>query len=97
MVMGSYHTAIGQPFLIEKVKLEDLENGKLEASWSLEAQHPSYSGEEVSGMLKMVLVGTLLSSAKGSWAVSDEFNKIFPDYEFTDIHEFLADIWRDKP
>lgn len=48
-------------------------------------------------MLKKVLIGTLLSSAKGAWDVSDAFNKLLPDYEFTQIENFLAKVWEGKP
>lgn len=54
------------PFTIDKVKLEDLEKGVLTASWKLVASHPSVNADEVEKMQKAVMVGMLLSSAKGS-------------------------------
>jgi hypothetical protein len=48
-------------------------------------------------MLKTVLIGTLLSSAKGAWDVSDAFNQLLPDYKFTKIDEFLARVWEGQP
>jgi hypothetical protein len=91
------HSVIGHPFAIDKVKLEDLENGNLKTSWSLETSHPSVSGEQATSLLKAVLIGTLLSSAKGAWDVSDDFNLILPDYKFTQIEDFLAKVWEGKP
>lgn len=91
------HNFTGHPFTIDKVKLEDLENGNLKTSWSLETSHSSVSGEEAASMLKAVLVGTLLSSAKGAWDMSDDLNRLLPDYEFTRIEEFLAKVWEGKP
>ena len=44
-------------------------------------------------MIKKVLIGTLVSSAKGAWAVSNEFNQLLPDFEFTPIGDFLAKVW----
>ena len=29
--------------------------------------------------------------------VSNEWNKLLPDYMFTKAEEFLVDFWRDKP
>jgi hypothetical protein len=87
----------GRPFTIDKVKFEDLENGILTASWTLGASHPSVSGDQVEIMLKAVLIGTLLSSAKGAWDVSDEFNKLLPDFQFTQIEDFLTKAWEGKP
>ncbi|CAM1506067.1 Fc.00g057080.m01.CDS01 [Cosmosporella sp. VM-42] len=86
----------GCAFSIDKVKLEDLEAGELKTSWTLEARHPSFTGNEVAAMLKTVLIGTLVSSAKGAWAVSDTVNQLFPDFEFTAVEDFLAQAWNRK-
>jgi hypothetical protein len=91
------HGITGHPFTIDKVKLEDLENGILTASWTLETSHPSVTGDQVEKMLKTVLIGTLLSSAKGAWDVSDEVNKLLPDFKFTQIEDFLTKAWEGKP
>ena len=48
-------------------------------------------------MLKTVLVGTLLSSAKGAWDVSDAWNQLLPDYKFTQMEDFLIKVWEEKP
>ncbi|KFY27885.1 hypothetical protein V491_00710 [Pseudogymnoascus sp. VKM F-3775] len=87
----------GLPFVTNTVKLEDLEAGNLKTSWTLETKHPSVSEEQAADALKSVLIGALLSGAKGAWDVSDEFNRILPDYKFTQIEEFLANVWEDKP
>jgi len=87
----------GQAFTVEKVKLEDLEKGVLTASWTLAASHPSVAQDQIEKMMKVVLIGTLLSSAKGAWDVSDAFNQIVPDFKFTQIENFLAEVWEGKP
>lgn len=48
-------------------------------------------------MLKTVLIGTLLSSAKGAWDVSNAFNQLLPDYKFVQIEDFLARVWEGQP
>lgn len=87
---------LGCRFAIDTVKFEDLEAGELKTSWTLTAKHPSVSAEKAADMLKAVLIGTLLSGAKGAWAVSDEFNRILPDHKFIRIEDFLAKVWEDK-
>jgi len=90
----------GHPFTIDKVKLEDLEAGVLRTSWTLGKRHPSFTDDQAEALavvLKTVLIGTLLSSAKGAWDVSDAFNKLLPSYEFTRIENFLANVWEGKP
>lgn len=88
---------LGQPFAIEKVKLDDLENGILATSWKLEMSHPSVNENDIEKMLTTVLIGTLVSSVKGAWDVSDTMNKLLPDFEFTRIEDFLARVWAGKP
>jgi hypothetical protein len=83
----------GSAFAIESVKMEDLEGGILKTSWGLGAQHPSADQAQLAEILKAVLVGTLLSAAKGAWDVSDEWNQRLPSVEFTRIEEFLAKVW----
>lgn len=53
--------------------------------------------DQLAAVLKTVLIGTLLSSAKGAWDVSDAFNQLLPDYKFVQIEEFLAKVWDGKP
>ncbi|KAI0879012.1 NAD(P)-binding protein [Hypoxylon argillaceum] len=87
----------GRPFAVEKVKAEDLEAGELNASWSLEAVHQAVPDDQAQALLKMVCIGTLLSSSKGAWNSSDEMNLLFPEYEFTPVEEFLSRVWEGKP
>jgi hypothetical protein len=80
--------------------LEDLEAGKLETSWRLGKRHPSFTDDRVNKleeMLKTVMIGTLLSSAKGAWDVSNAFNELLPDYKFSRAEDFLAGVWEGKP
>lgn len=44
-------------------------------------------------MQKAVMVGMLLSSVKGAWDVSDEMNRLLPDFKFTQLEEFLSKAW----
>lgn len=79
------------------MKLEDLEVGILKTSWTLATIHPVVPKDQAADLLKSVLIATLLSGAKGAWDVSDEFNRILPDYTFIQVDEFLSKVWEDKP
>jgi hypothetical protein len=96
-VPGLFMRYIGRPFAVEKLKTEDLEAGELKASWSLEAVHQAVPGDQAQALLKMVCIGTLLSSSKGAWDSSDEMNQLFPEYEFTPVEEFLSRVWAGRP
>ncbi|KEF57113.1 uncharacterized protein A1O9_07303 [Exophiala aquamarina CBS 119918] len=86
----------GQPFIVEKAQLSDLEAGELKTSWTLEAVHAAVSPAEAAAMLKIVSIGILLSSTKGAWDVSDEMSALFPDHRFTRVEEFLEKVWGAK-
>ena len=79
------------------MKLEDLEAGILTTSWALEKRHQAVSEEQYSAFVKSVTIGTLLSSTKGAWDVSDELNQLFPDYRFDKMEDFLAKVWSGEP
>ncbi|KAI0179008.1 NAD(P)-binding protein [Hypoxylon sp. FL1284] len=87
----------GCPFTVDEVKIEDLEAGILNTSWNLTAVHKAVSEDQASALLKQVSIGILLSSSKGAWDISDDFNQIFPDHEFTSIDDFLTRVWEGKP
>ncbi|OTA62100.1 NAD(P)-binding protein [Hypoxylon sp. EC38] len=84
-------------FTVDKVNIKDLEAGNLKTSWNIEAVHNAVSNDEASALLKAVSIGILLSSSKGAWDVSDEMNRLFPDYEFTRMESFLGKVWEGKP
>ncbi len=65
--------------------------------WTLEARHSSVTEDQAADLFKSVLIDTLLSGAKGAWAPSDERIQILSDYKFTQIEDFLARVWEDKP
>jgi hypothetical protein len=87
----------GQTFSIETIQLSDLEAGKLNTTWKLAARHRSISENEAEEMQKQVMIGMLISTCKGAWAVSDELNGLFPDHEFMGVEEFLEGVWAGKP
>ncbi|KAF3198312.1 hypothetical protein TWF106_006205 [Orbilia oligospora] len=91
------HRVRGRPFSVDYVSVEDLEAGDLNTSWGLEAVHHSVANDQASAMLKAVSIGILLSSTKGAWDISNNWNEIFPDYTFHAIKDFLTTVWTDKP
>ena len=58
--------------------------------------HSAVGEDEVAKFKTGVLIGFLLSSAKGAWDSSDAFNQVFPDYNFTQIENFLSNVWEGK-
>lgn len=87
----------GKPFDVEKLNLEDLKAGEPKSTWIPELKHPSLSEDQVAQFSKAVIAASLVGQAQGAWVVSDEWNKLLPDYQFTGIKEFLSDVWTGKP
>lgn len=88
----------GRPFQIEKVKPRDLESGAWSASWMPRFSHPAIPPELVSDTLsKKVVSGILLGISAGCFKVSDDWNRLLHDYEFTSAEDFLTEAWSGKP
>ena len=87
----------GKSFDIEKLRAHDLETDSWKATWTPKLDHPSIPPEQVEEFSRIILAGCLLSFHAGAWSVSDEWNKLLPDYKFTQAETFLTEIWRDKP
>ncbi len=75
----------------------DVRAGVIKTPWKPGFSHPSLSPEQREQFGDMVLGGSLLSAIPASWAVSDEWNRIFLDYKFDEIEEFLRKVWAGKP
>lgn len=55
---------------------------------------PSDQAEQLAGMF---LAGMALGIHAGALTVSDEWNRILPDYRFSQPAEFLAVVWNGQP
>ncbi|CEN61260.1 hypothetical protein ASPCAL07922 [Aspergillus calidoustus] len=85
------------PFKIERVKASDFEAGTWETSWIPRVDHPSIPPEQVDVFSKLGVAGITLAISAGAFAVSDEWNRLLPDYEFTALEPFLRGFWEGKP
>ncbi|KAJ0412961.1 NAD(P)-binding protein [Aspergillus carlsbadensis] len=85
------------PFKIERVKASDFEAGTWETSWIPRVDHPSIPPEQVDVFSKLGVAGISLGISAGAFAVSDEWNRLLPDFEFTQLEPFLRGVWEGKP
>jgi hypothetical protein len=86
-------TLLGKPFKVEKLKSEDLEANIIKASYLPMPDHPSIPVEVRKGYAATIIKGILLGFKDGAMQVSDEWNKLLPDFEFTQPEEFLTKAW----
>jgi hypothetical protein len=87
----------GKPFRVERLKADDLKAGVVKSSWLPKADHHSFTPEEATALAENVTAGILLGISAGALNVSDEWNKLLPDYKFTKAEDFLTEAWRGKP
>ncbi|EEU38228.1 uncharacterized protein NECHADRAFT_76991 [Fusarium vanettenii 77-13-4] len=85
----------GAPFKVEKLKEEDLKAGVIKSSWMPIVTHPDVPVESREALAGSLLAGILLGGFHaGNFLVSDEWNKLLPDYKFTQPEEFLTEAWK---
>ena len=79
------------------MKAEDLKAGTWKGSWVPKLDHPSLTPEQAEMLSPMMNAKILLAISEKAYRVSDEWNRLLPDYEFTGAEEFLTKAWSDKP
>lgn len=84
---------IGEPFDITYLDEDDVRADKIHSSWLPLFQDPNLPQEVIETFSKVILKGSLLSGISKSWVVSDEWNRLLPDYNFTSAEEFLEKVW----
>lgn len=67
--------------------------GDLNASWYPLIEHRNIPEEYREDASKRILKEYLASIAGGGWSVSDEWNKLLPDFRFTSAEEYLNGVW----
>ncbi|KAG9497870.1 hypothetical protein J7337_010742 [Fusarium musae] len=83
----------GQKFKVEYLKSKDLEAGIVKASWLPLPEHPAIPAEMREKIAADMIKCFLLGIKHGALRVSDEWNKLVPEYKFTQPDEFLTKAW----
>ena len=83
----------GGKYEVETLEVEDLVAGIIKTESLPLLAHPSLEGDERVEFSKHVLRGLTLNAVTGAGTVSDEWNKIFPDYKFVTAEEFLTGVF----
>ncbi|KAM0390708.1 hypothetical protein ACHAPZ_011589 [Fusarium culmorum] len=81
------------PFKIEKISNEALETRNITTSWYPVVEHHGVPKEMREQVSKGVLVEYVAGLKRGVWTVSNEWNKLLPDFEFTSAEGYLKGIW----
>lgn len=86
----------GKPYTVELASVEDVKAGNLDDSWLPDADWVNalpLPDDQKPGLARKLLSGVLLNLADGAAPVGDEWNRIFPDYKFTTVEEFLTGVY----
>lgn len=76
--------------------MEDLLAGELKTEHYPRLNLPSIPKDQVEAFSKTATVGVLISISNEVWNVSDEWNKLLPDYEFTNVQDYVGGVWGGK-
>lgn len=82
---------------MERLKTANLKAGIVKSSWKPLVTHPSIPAEEREARAASIVADITLMIRAGGLAVSDEWNRLLPDYRFTEPRKFLFDVWSGKP
>ncbi|KAK6211175.1 NmrA-like family protein [Colletotrichum tabaci] len=83
----------GETFEVTRLKDEDLKAGVVEAPWLPWVDHPSIPKETIDAFSAAMLSGFLLGISAGNFEISDEWNRLLPDFRFTQPEDFLTTAW----
>lgn len=73
--------------------MEDLLAGELKTEHYPRLNLPSIPEDQVEAFSKTATIGVLISISNEVWNVSDEWNKLLPDYEFTKVQDYVEGVW----
>ncbi|KAH7073162.1 hypothetical protein FB567DRAFT_537185 [Paraphoma chrysanthemicola] len=83
------------PIKVDRITVEDLQAGHFTASWAWlpSIKHPDLTPAQGEAFLKQIMVAYTLSTAKGAWDGTNEWNLRLPGYQFVGAEEYLRDVW----
>lgn len=97
LTLSTADAFVGRPFNVEQPGIEDLKGGLMKTTWLPVVDHPAIPPEQAKAFAEMFLAGFSLGMSAGALNTSDEWNKLLPDFQFTQPRPFLTDMWKDKP
>lgn len=86
----------GGDWTIEHVKSEDIENWELKTKWVPQMTHPVIPLAEREKFSKEFVCMFFMGVQRGAWDVGGEWNKRFPEYNFTGLEEYMRRAWEGK-
>ncbi|KAI0475834.1 hypothetical protein GGR56DRAFT_674358 [Xylariaceae sp. FL0804] len=82
----------GKPFRRGVLKQQDVEAGVLALDDLPRVAHPSIPEDQVEAFSNVAVRGMLLSTARGGWTTTSEWNELLPDYKFMSVEDFAKKL-----
>jgi hypothetical protein len=83
----------GEPFAVDRHSLKDLEAGEAKIAKPIRfPAHYVFPGQEDTFAVS-VTSSILISISRGVWTVSDEWNRLLPEYKFSQPEDFVRRLW----
>ncbi|KAG9662080.1 hypothetical protein KCU63_g14965, partial [Aureobasidium melanogenum] len=86
----------GKPFKVEELPISELKDGTWKSSWTPKIDHPAVPPQKNDELSRLMVSEILRGISAGDFLCSDEWNRLLPDFEFTQA-EFLTSVWEGKP
>lgn len=83
---------IGRPFTVDWIKKDAFAQAANKFEFD-KFDLNSASPEEIATFLDVATKGILVGIGCGAYAVTDEWNRLLPDYEFTQVGDFVKKVW----
>ncbi|KAG4222460.1 hypothetical protein PC116_g29066 [Phytophthora cactorum] len=87
---------VGKPLKVQWLKKEDLEAQIRETGDLSLPDLRTATPEQVGAFLQAAPARILIAISRGAYDVTDEWNKILPNYKFTQLEDFLKTVWGEK-
>lgn len=81
------------PFTVSKLRYDECKEGKASLPWCPLLTHPGIPVDMRLQFSEIVIQRYIVSLADGGWCVSDEWNRVFPDFKFTSAEEYVRKVW----
>lgn len=86
----------GRPFTVTWINKQELETEDRKMERFADIDLHNSPKERVNEFLAMAARGILLGMSRGAYTVTDEWNRLLPDYEFTQVEDFIKGVWGAK-
>ena len=84
----------GSKFAIHQLSSKELMTNGLVTKWCPRMEHPAFPKDKIEQFSKMSTEQAMKGIVTGAWNVPCDWNKLLPEFRFTDPEKFLGRYWK---